>query len=71
MAVRFSLWDLHLYLDTHPCDKTAATLYERYAEKYSDLLKKYECQFGPLGSDSAFGQEWFKAPWPWERSCDC
>ena len=39
MMLRFSMWDLHLYLDTHPCDKTAAELLEKYKEELKTALK--------------------------------
>lgn len=71
MAVRFYLWDLHLYLDTHPCDKTAMELHERYMLKEKELKEEYECKFGPLTHSAATGEEWIKAPWPWQRMCDC
>lgn len=71
MAVRFSMWDLHLYLDTHPCDETAAELLERYKEKYRRLLSEYECKYGPLSPESGHGEAWTKAPWPWDKAGDC
>lgn len=71
MEIRFSMWDLHLYLDTHPCDKTAMQLLEKYKEKYCCLLNEYEQQYGALTPMSAAGEEWTKAPWPWKGVCDC
>ena len=37
MAVRFAIWDLHLYLDTHMGDCTAMELVEDYKKKYEAL----------------------------------
>lgn len=70
-AIRFSMWDLHLYLDTHPCDETAAALLNTYREKYCRLEEEYENTFGPLTPSSGHGEKWLKNPWPWERECDC
>ncbi len=71
MAIRFSIWDLHLYLDTHPCDEKAAELLKKYKERYKELLEEYECKFGPISMMSASGKEWTKAPWPWDNRGDC
>lgn len=71
MAIRFSIWDLHLYLDTHPCDETAIKLLKKYKERYKELLKEYECKYGALSATDASGKEWFKAPWPWDNRGDC
>ncbi len=70
-AIRFSMWDLHLYLDTHPCDETAAELLENYRQKYCCIKEEYEKAFGPLTPEDGFGESWLKGPWPWERECDC
>lgn len=72
MMLRFSMWDLHLYLDTHPCDKTAAELLEKYKEKYLCVLKEYECAYGPLSPAGGHGKDWLKGPWPWDnRAGEC
>lgn len=65
------MWDLHLYLDTHPCDKTAAQLLEKYKSRYAEILKQYECNYGPLSPASGFGSDWTKGPWPWDNRGDC
>lgn len=70
-AIRFSMWDLHLYLDTHPCDRTAEKLLETYREKYCCIREEYENAFGPLTPAGGHGEDWLKNPWPWERECDC
>lgn len=70
-AIRFSMWDLHLYLDTHPCDETAAELLENYRQKYCCIREEYEKTYGPLTAESGFGERWLKGPWSWERECDC
>ena len=69
MAIRFSIWDLHLYLDTHPDDASAKALLEKYYAQHDELKRAYEEQFGPIepGADGV-GDAWLKAPWPWNNT---
>ena len=60
-AVQFAMWELHLYLDTHP-------------EDIGDLKLKdeYEAKYGPLYSNSGSpGVHWLKNPWPWDYEGGC
>ena len=41
-AIQFAMWELHLYLDTHPEDISALKLYNKYEEKYCVLLDEFE-----------------------------
>ena len=67
MAVRFMIWDLHLYLDTHPDDTQAAGLLQQYASQYSELLREYEQKYGPLtASATGYGDAWLQPAWPWD-----
>lgn len=71
-AAQFAMWDLHLYLDTHPADLAAVGLYNKYYKKYLSLKDEYEAVFGKLSPKSAQGVEWLSDPWPWEKcGCDC
>lgn len=65
-AVQFSLWELHLYLDTHPDDLSALALYNKYKEKCEKLTDEYIEQCGELYSNGNPGVSWLKDPWPWE-----
>ena len=65
-AVQFAMWELHLYLDTHPDDLSALALYKKYEEQNEKLVAEFEDQFGPLFSDSDPGVSWLKNPWPWD-----
>lgn len=66
-AVQFAMWELHLYLDTHPEDISALKMYNKYEEKYLALRDEYENKFGPLYSSRGTpGVRWLKNPWPWE-----
>lgn len=69
MATRFAIWDLHLYLDTHPDDCKARELLEKYYEKYEEISEEYCEKYGPYKiSIEGNGNDWLKAPWPWDNS---
>lgn len=70
-AADFAMWELHLYLDTHPCDEEAKSLLKEYSVKASKLRNEYERMYGPLSSDSGYGEKWTKEPWPWQNKCVC
>lgn len=63
----FAMWELHLYLDTHPNDCDMAELWKEYADKVNRLRIEYERTYGPLTPKSGFGESWTKAPWPWQN----
>ncbi len=65
-AADFALWELHLYLDTHPEDLQMLALYKKYEAKAIVLRREYEEKFGPLTTQSGQGVEWLKNPWPWD-----
>lgn len=67
-SVQFALWELHLYLNTHPQDMEALALHEQYEIKYMKLKAEFEENFGPLSSTSGEGIEWLKNPWPWDNT---
>ena len=69
MAVRFALYDLGLYLDSHPCDEQAMQLRRLYKEKLHKLIDEYEQCYGAYvltQHDVSCWQEWVSGPWPWE-----
>lgn len=69
MAVRFAIWDLHLYLDTHPDDHKAKELIDKYYDKYHELKKEYTAKYGPFEPDRhGNGEKWLKSPWPWTKN---
>ncbi len=71
-AVQFALWEMHLYLDTHPWDLAMLENHNRLAIKYKQLKAEFEEKFCPLTAAKAQGVEWLKGPWPWEiEECDC
>lgn len=70
-SAQFALWELHLYLNTHPGDMGALAMHEKYEIKYNKLKEEYEEKYGPLTPRRAEGIEWLKNPWPWDVGGDC
>lgn len=70
-AVQFAMWELHLYMDTHPDDLAALSLYKKYEEMNEKLVCEYEEQFGSLYGNSDPGASWLKNPWPWDIGGSC
>ena len=66
-ALEFVVLELGLYLDTHPDDTEAFTLFKQYAAMERAARAAYESKFGPLTQSSAdFGDyRWLEEPWPW------
>jgi len=66
----FILYDIHLFLDTHPTDYQALRYYEIYQKKLDELKREYEKRYGPLTPKMTDGSDrwnWIDGPWPWER----
>lgn len=70
-AVQFAMWELHLYMDTHPEDLAALSLYKKYEEINEKLVCEFEEQFGPLYGNTDPGASWLKNPWPWDIGGSC
>lgn len=66
-AVQFAMWELHIYLDTHPCCEHALQKYADLNEQRMVLTEQYEERFGPMQPDADSAKwEWVRSPWPWE-----
>ena len=67
-ANQFAMWELHIYLDTHPGDCTAAEKLAEYRRETADLVAKYEEAYGPINQNSMNTSRWawIAEPWPWE-----
>ena len=67
-AVKFSMWELHIYLDTHPGDCAAAEILDEYRELAEQLTAQYEAAYGPLHETPATANRWawIADPWPWD-----
>ena len=68
MALGFTINELGLYLDTHPDDSEALTLYTRYVQLFQEGRSRYESMYGPLQQTAVTeaGYTWLNDPWPWE-----
>lgn len=80
----FALYDLILFLDTHPEDTRAFAKYEDYQAQYDNARREYVRLYGPLTpfdvhtgrpcscSDSHNYKSiwsWTEGPMPWEGGC--
>ncbi len=70
-ALDFALYELALFLDSHPTNRRAMELLSEYRQKREETVAEYESKFGkyiltlkdvPL-SDS---WQWIDSPWPWD-----
>ena len=67
-ALEFVVLELGLYLNTHPDDTEAFTLFKQYAAMEKATKAAYESKFGPLMKSSAAAFDcyrWLQDPWPW------
>ncbi len=69
-AAQFAVWELHMYLNTHPNDKKALEMYKKHLEHFKELKSEFEECFGPITIRSGTGAEWLQDPWPWEVEGD-
>ena len=70
--IDFAIYDLVLYLDTHPTSKKAMELLEEYRNKRKEILAQYENNFGKfigtINDVKANGcWQWLSSPWPWDN----
>ena len=70
-AAKFAAWELHLYLDTHPCDKTANEMFRKYTDEAKMLKREFEQKYGPLTVSDSNNADWLCDPWPWENQGGC
>ncbi len=69
----FAIYELSLYLDTHPKCKDALAYFQKYKDLYNKAYAEYTEKYGPLTADQTNptnGWAWVKGPWPWERSAN-
>lgn len=72
-SYKFALYDMLLFLDTHPDDKTAFEMYRDLVANAKKCIKEYESLYGPLSIFSAAGFDsfrWTESPWPWEKEAN-
>ena len=70
----FMLYELQLYLDTHPNCKRAMEQYRKHLEMKQKAEKMYVGKYGPIRPSQSNTTErwnWVDAPWPWEKEANC
>ena len=69
-AYDFAILEMNLFLDTHPHDAQAFSLFKLYKEKRDQLIVEYEKCFGPYVNTINDVQgdtfTWICDPWPWD-----
>ena len=69
-SYKFAAYDMLLYLDTHPTDRTAFKMYQDLVGKTEQCVAEYEANFGPLTAAASANFNtftWTQSPWPWEK----
>lgn len=69
----FVLYELQLYLDTHPRCSHALRMWEQYQSLRQKAAASYVRQFGPIQPIQAGGESswnWTQGPWPWEKEAN-
>lgn len=72
-SYNFAAYDMLLYLDTHPDDKKAFSMFQDLVAKTMELKKDYERAYGPLTAFSTARSDtfdWLDSPWPWEKEAN-
>ena len=71
-TMAFAIQELALYLDTHKDDQEALELYRTYQKLYSEGVKMYTKECGPLNHKvpTEGPYRWLDDPWPWEYSAN-
>lgn len=64
-AIAFTLWELRLYLNTHPNDAEALGLFRRLCQEAGH--PNYASTFLPHDANT---WSWVQEPWPWEYSAN-
>lgn len=67
-AIEFAAHELHVYLDTHPNDTSAAAAVSEYDRQAAGLRNEFEKKFGPLtAGEDGNRWAWIADPWPWNN----
>ncbi len=70
--VDFTVVELALFLDTHPCDRDAMEYFNHYSRMGMQMKKEFSKNYYPLTLDYAESDQewrWGNAPLPWEGVC--
>lgn len=69
----FMLYELMLFLDTHPACPDALELFRKYKALRDKAYAEYAEEFGPIIPEQAASGNrwsWTDAPWPWEMEAN-
>lgn len=69
----FTLYDLQLYLDTHPNCPKALQAWKNCTSMRKKAVESYVRQFGPIQPQQTEGNApwgWIDGPWPWEKEAN-
>ena len=69
-AYSFAVWELEVFLDTHPDNKQALETRKAYMQTLEQLKAEYQDKYGPYIAYSSDVQgdrwAWIDDPWPWD-----
>ena len=68
-SLDFAMWEMRIFLDTHPNDPAAIKKYDSYAMKHKEMINIYTSKYGPIISPGSMGSmkwTWLADPWPWD-----
>ena len=66
----FALFDVRLYLNTHPHCENALACYRQKLAAYEEAREAYLAAVGPITAQDAAeetGWAWIDEPWPWQE----
>lgn len=71
----FAIYEMVLYLDTHPLDKMALQKFKYFKTKRAAAIEEYESKFGPYvvtanKVNNEHHWSWVDDPWPWENEAN-
>ncbi len=71
---QFAMYDLALYLDTHPTDSDALDALLAHRDACERVTAVYVKRFGALRKDQVGAEHgwaaWSNTPWPWEKEAN-
>lgn len=67
-TLSFAVNETVLYLDGHPCDRSALAYYHKQNNLLREAVREYEENYGPMTQHGVVGDTWtwIKGPWPWQ-----
>ena len=69
----FALYELNLYLDTHPKCMNALAYFKKYQDLRRKAVDEYTQKYGPITANQTNtdeGWKWTNAPWPRQKEDD-